>query len=167
MELMTTEKTGNLSTWAADINAAHADAVKHATSAIGYAKTAGDLLLKAKQKLPHGAFGGWLEANVTVSERQARRYMAAAQGKPLPMRAVKSDTVSVLPYEPKETSWFTEEDRGQVAVILNDLTRTRNNLEINIRAVTISRDALIEEGEQMRRQIYMQNREIDRLKKAA
>lgn len=103
MELMTTEKTGNLSTWAADINAAHADAVKHATSAIDYAKTAGELLLKAKQKLPHGAFGSWLEANCSVSERQARRYMAAAQGKPLPVRALKSDTVSVLKDESPKT----------------------------------------------------------------
>lgn len=97
MQIQTHDKPGNLTTWAADINAAHADAVKHASSAIDYAKTAGELLLKVKQKLPHGAFGGWLEANVEVSERQARRYMAAAQGKPLPMRTLKTDTVSVLP----------------------------------------------------------------------
>lgn len=103
MQIQTYDKPSNLTTWAADINAAHADAVKHATSAIDYAKQAGELLLKVKQKLPHGAFGGWLEANVTVSERQARRYMAAAQGKPLPMRTLKSDTVSVLTDEPPKT----------------------------------------------------------------
>ena len=98
MELMTTEKTGNLTTWAADINAAHADAVKHATSAIGYAKQAGELLLKVKQKLPHGAFGAWLEANVSVSARQAQRYIAVAEGKPVPIRSLSSkyDTVSHL-----------------------------------------------------------------------
>ena len=103
MQIQTYDKPGNLTTWAADINAAHADAVTHASTAIDYAKTAGELLLKVKQKLPHGAFGAWLEANVEVSERQARRYMAAAQGKPLPMRALKSDTVSVLEDAPPKT----------------------------------------------------------------
>ena len=98
MQIQTYDKPGNLNTWAADINAAHADAVKHATSAIGYAKTAGELLLKVKQKLPHGAFGAWLEANCSVSERQAQRYMSVAQGKPVSIREiVKSDTVSDLP----------------------------------------------------------------------
>lgn len=101
MQIQTYDKPGNLATWAADINAAHADAVKHATSAIDYAKQAGELLLKVKQKLPHGAFGAWLEANVEVSERQAQRYMAAAQGKPLPIRHIKSDTVSDLLEEPQ------------------------------------------------------------------
>lgn len=98
MQLQALDQPGNLSTWAADINAAHADAVKHATSAIDYAKKAGELLLRVKQKLPHGAFGGWLEANCSVSERQAQRYMSAAQGKPVPVREIaKSDTVSDLP----------------------------------------------------------------------
>lgn len=87
---------GNLSTWAADINAAHIEAMRHAESAVEHAKRAGLLLLKVKQKLPHGLFGEWLDKNSAVSDRQARRYMAAAQGKPLPMRALKSDTVSVL-----------------------------------------------------------------------
>ncbi len=90
MELMTTEKTGNLTTWAADINAAHADAVKHATSAIDYAKRAGELLLKVKQKLPHGAFGAWLEANCVVKARQAQYYMNAAQGKSVPVRKLSN-----------------------------------------------------------------------------
>ena len=110
MQIQTYEQPGNLSTWAADINAAHADAVKHATSAIGYAKTAGELLLKVKQKLPHGAFGAWLEANCTVKARQAQYYMNAAQGKPVPVRKLSNtqptaylDAVTVLTDEKPKT----------------------------------------------------------------
>ena len=86
MQLQALDQPGNLSTWAADINAAHADAMTHASSAIDYAKKAGALLLRAKQKLPHGAFGGWLEANCVVKARQAQYYMNAAQGKAVPVR---------------------------------------------------------------------------------
>lgn len=100
MHDLTETKTGNLATWAADINAAHHAAMGHAADAVAYAMQAGSLLVKAKQKLPHGEFGPWLERNCEVSARQARRYMAAAQGKPLPVRAiaapVKTDTVAVL-----------------------------------------------------------------------
>ena len=92
---------GNLTTWAADINAAHIEAMRHADSAMEHAKRAGALLLKVKQKLTHGLFGEWLDKNSAVSARQAQRYMQAAQGKPLPVRTiaapVKYDTVSHLP----------------------------------------------------------------------
>ena len=105
---LTETKTGNLTTWAADINAAHHAAMGHAADAVAYAMQAGALLVKAKQKLPHGEFGAWLERNCEVSARQARRYMAAAQGKPLPVRAiaapVKTDTVSVLEEEKKDAA---------------------------------------------------------------
>lgn len=84
-------------TLATEINTLHAKAVHHAGSAIDFAKQAGELLLKAKSDLPHGDFLPWLEANCTVTPRQAQRYMAAAQGKPIPVRAIKCDTVSYLP----------------------------------------------------------------------
>jgi hypothetical protein len=97
---LTETKTGNLTTWAADINAAHHAAMGHTADAVAYAMQAGALLVQAKQKLSHGEFGPWLEANCEVSARQARRYMAAAQGKPLPVRTiaapVKTDTVAVF-----------------------------------------------------------------------
>lgn len=96
-------------TVASEINQAHAHAIEHADSAIGFARQAGELLLQVKDDLPHGAFLTWLAANCTVSDRQARRYMAAAQGKPVPIRklastapvlqlidAPKTDTVSDL-----------------------------------------------------------------------
>src|SRR5262249_47087856 len=43
---------------------------------------AGELLLVAKDRIPHGEFLGWLEANCGVSERCAQNYMKCAKGKP-------------------------------------------------------------------------------------
>lgn len=189
MHELTETKTGNLTTWAADINAAHADAVKHASSAIDCAKTAGALLLRAKQKLTHGAFGGWLEANCSVSERQARRYMAAAQGKPLPMRALKSDTVSVLPamaMTPKDDAkelaaahktielldYAIEMARIQLMPIeyrleAYELTHERRRLQRECIVLTKERDTCMTEVFHLKRQCQANRREIDRLKKAA
>jgi len=82
---------------ASEINQAHANAVRHAGTAIDFAKHAGELLLQVKAELKHGEFIPWLAANCDVSDRQARRYMAAALGKPVPMRVLKTDTVSDLP----------------------------------------------------------------------
>ena len=196
MQLQALDQPGNLSTWAADINAAHADAMKHASSAIDYAKTAGNLLLKAKQKLQHGAFGGWLEANCSVSERQARRYMAAAQGKPLPMRALKSDTVSVLPAianhrkddakdlaeANKELSRVYEINSSlEYAVLMASVRKlpaseradayetieTHRALSAELQTLTKQRDAAINENSGLKRTLAQGRREIDRLKKAA
>lgn len=50
----------------------------------------GELLL-AKERLGHGRFGRWLDAEFNMTERTAQRYMSAAQ-----WGAQKSDTVSVL-----------------------------------------------------------------------
>ena len=85
-----------LTTWAGQINAAHQQAIQHADKAIEFAKQAGALLIEVKASLPHGEFIAWVEQNCTVSARQAQRYMAAAQGKPMPMRAIKNDTASHL-----------------------------------------------------------------------
>ncbi len=88
----------DIQTYAADINHHHQQAQQHAAKAIDHAIEAGKLLLKVKAELPHGQFLAWLEANIAVSARQARRYMQAAQGKPL----IKTDTVSNLPKPVKE-----------------------------------------------------------------
>lgn len=82
--------------FASEINAAHQQAIHHAARAIEFAKHAGDLLLKVKADLRHGDFLPWLNQHCTVSARQAQRYIAAAQGKPIPIRAIKHDTVSHL-----------------------------------------------------------------------
>ena len=80
------------------INTHHKNATKHAKDAVESAKAAGELLLHMKATLPHGALTSWIKANLNVSDRQAQRYMAVAQGKTVPLRklAGKTDTVSVL-----------------------------------------------------------------------
>ncbi len=92
---------------AADIEHEHGLAVNHAQTAIKHAKRAGELLLQVKAGLPHGTFLPWVAANLTISARQAQRYMRAAQGKPLPARKIaalpKCDTASYLP-EPGKTA---------------------------------------------------------------
>jgi len=80
------------------INAHHQNAIKQAQNAIESAKAAGELLLQVKASLPHGTFTSWIKNNLNVSDRQAQRYMAVAQGKPVPLRKLvdKTDTVSVF-----------------------------------------------------------------------
>ena len=81
-----------------EINRLHGIATETANSAIEMAKQIGQLLLAVKDDLGHGEFGTWVDANLSVSMRQAQRYMAAAQGKPISVRhfASKYDTVSHL-----------------------------------------------------------------------
>lgn len=49
---------------------------------IEHAVEAGKLLLQAKRGLNHGQWGEWLEENVSVTERQAQKYMRLAKNKP-------------------------------------------------------------------------------------
>jgi hypothetical protein len=95
-----------LETTATEINRLHQQAHASAESAVAYAKAAGKLLLEAKSSIKHGEFRTWIEANLTVSVRQAQRYMAAAQGKPSEIRNIftKSDMVSHLPPAPPRSS---------------------------------------------------------------
>lgn len=81
---------------AAAINHHHGLARAKANEAIEHAIEAGRLLLAVKCQLMHGEWVAWLRANVTVTPRQAQRYMAAADGKRL-SRQRKSHTVSYLP----------------------------------------------------------------------
>ena len=89
----------DLGATAGEINAHHAAATKRAGEAIHHAKEAGRLLLQIKAVLPHGEFLQWCRENVRVSVRQAQRYMAAAMGKPTPLKALASrhDMASHLP----------------------------------------------------------------------
>ena len=79
-----------------EINRLHELATKTASDAIEYAKQAGVLLLKVKDELPYGVFGKWLDQNLSVSARQAQRYMAAAQGKAIPIEEL-ADEYDALP----------------------------------------------------------------------
>jgi hypothetical protein len=89
------------------INVHHKNAMKQAKDAVESAKAAGELLLQVKATLPHGTWTDWLKTHVDVSDRQAQRYMAVAQGKSVPLRklAGKSDTVSVLPRPKNFGKW--------------------------------------------------------------
>ncbi len=96
-------------TIANEINSHAEQATAKANEAMHHAIEAGKLLLEVKASLAHGQFGAWLETNVKVSSRQAQRYMAAAEGKPVPIRSLSSkyDTVSHLTDESKQavTDW--------------------------------------------------------------
>jgi len=69
-----------------------------ASEAVELARQAGLLLLQVKEQLPHGQFSQWVSTNTVISQRQAQRYMAVAQGKALSLKAdnLKCDTVSHL-----------------------------------------------------------------------
>ena len=99
-------------TIASEINGHAEQATAKANEAMHHAIEAGRLLLEVKASLEHGQFGEWLETNVKVSARQAQRYMAAAEGKPTPIRSLSSkyDTVShltELPLSSIRTDTFT------------------------------------------------------------
>ena len=105
-----------------EINVQHRLAVQHAGSAIEHAKRAGELLTQVKADLPHGTFMAWVATHVDVSPRQAQRYMAAAQGRTLPLRTIKCDTVSLLParqaaFEPVPDCWMYTWEGGRTYVI--------------------------------------------------
>ena len=79
-----------LATVAAEIEEHHVAAETLAAEAVAHAVEAGKLLIEVKAALPHGQFGQWIAANVSVSARQAQRYIAAAQGrKPTTIKAAK------------------------------------------------------------------------------
>lgn len=84
------------------IQAHHDAAHAAADTAIEHAKEAGRLLLEVKASLPHGDFSKWVSQHLTVSHRQAQRYMAAAEGK-TPKLPGKSDTMSYLVDESPKT----------------------------------------------------------------
>lgn len=63
------------------INEAHAKFVSAASSALEHAIAAGEALLAAKDSMPHGAFGPWLQTNTRCSIRIAQRYMRLARNR--------------------------------------------------------------------------------------
>jgi len=69
----------DLKAMARQIEAAHKAGEASETSALAEFRKAGELLVTAKEKLGHGMFGAWCKANLSVSDRQARRYMELAK----------------------------------------------------------------------------------------
>jgi hypothetical protein len=60
-----------------EVDAAEADY----RSAVAHAIRAGELLIEAKAQVPHGGWLSWLEANTSVSDRHARRFMQLARNR--------------------------------------------------------------------------------------
>jgi hypothetical protein len=60
------------------INAEHHACEAAVNAALEHAMNAGDLLLEAKDKAPHGTWQGWLEGNFDGSIRTAQAYMRVA-----------------------------------------------------------------------------------------
>lgn len=73
-----TEQQLQETTWRDRINRAHSQVQVAEAAALPYAREAGAVLLEVKAGLNHGEFIPWLEANCTVTPRQARNYMAIA-----------------------------------------------------------------------------------------
>lgn len=81
-----------------EINNLHQLAINSANEAIGYANQLGRLLIDIKIQVPHGSFTKWIEENLTISPRQAQRYMQSASGKDLKISDLsnKNDKMSQL-----------------------------------------------------------------------
>src|SRR5438128_9389646 len=64
---------------AAQFRAEHAQAVFAFRSGAEHGRRAGELLIRAKDLLPHGAFIPWVKKNCGVSRRTASNYMRVAR----------------------------------------------------------------------------------------
>ena len=189
--MQVTTQTGNLTTWATDINHHHELACLRAGEAINHAIEAGKLLLKVKARLPHGELGRWMQSNLKVTERQAQRYMAAAQGKPVPVRAIAANTTpeSVLPAPAPSAEHESEMLKAanqtigglQTELLITQAMQclkgddriasieailTRNRLHAEIEKATLERDNLMNERAEMMRCLNAQRREIKKLREA-
>lgn len=79
--IATDQRTDNavlLASELAELNQRHQTIRELATQALDHAKVAGELLLRAKERIPHGQFSQWIAGNCEFSERTARTYMAIA-----------------------------------------------------------------------------------------
>lgn len=85
---------GTLATLAAEIRREHAAGKAKARDAVDHARRAGELLLRAKDRVPHGDWLSWLACHVEVTPRQAQRYMRVAEH--WPAIAAKYDAESHL-----------------------------------------------------------------------
>src|SRR6516164_1016138 len=84
------ERSNYLPELAARIRAEHEATAASLKSSVEHGIAAGELLIEAKSKIPHGQWLPWLKANCAMSERTARDYMRLARLK------VKTATVAHL-----------------------------------------------------------------------
>lgn len=97
------------STVGEEIDRHHKLACVRSEEAVNHAVEAGKLLLEVKDDVPHGQWLAWLTANVSVTPRQAQRYMQVAQGRPLPSRATPPKATQVSHLEVDAPRLFSGE----------------------------------------------------------
>ena len=73
------DATSRLRHLADRIGIEHTLVTKHLRAAVEHARRAGLLLMEAKEALPHGSWGPWLE-QAGIPDRTAQLYMAIASG---------------------------------------------------------------------------------------
>jgi hypothetical protein len=75
-------QSNSLTVLAARINAEHAETSLALERGVEHALAAGDLLIEAKQQLPHGQWAPWIKANCPgISGRTIRLYMQLARNR--------------------------------------------------------------------------------------
>jgi len=74
--------SSDLAALATQINAEHAEVIKHVQQGADHAIRAGKLLNQAKIAVRHGDWSEWLATNCRVSERTAQVYMQLAREYP-------------------------------------------------------------------------------------
>jgi hypothetical protein len=77
--VQTVEAEAPLADLARRIAGAHADTLAAARCSVEHARRCGELLLRAKARLPHGRFAKWVEANCPFSSRTGQNYMRVAR----------------------------------------------------------------------------------------
>jgi hypothetical protein len=73
--------SNSLADLAARIKAEHGAAAQSLKDSVRHAMTAGDLLIEAKARVPHGRWLPWLADHVSISERTAQLYMRVAKNR--------------------------------------------------------------------------------------
>ncbi len=73
------EAEASLTDLAKQISAAHGEALAAARTSLEHARKAGQLLLRVKERLPHGKFMSWVEASCPFKRSTAGNYMRIAK----------------------------------------------------------------------------------------
>jgi hypothetical protein len=81
-EMTVIETSNYLADLAARINAEHEAARRLVKQGAERAMNAGDLLIEAKDRVPHGQWLPWLAEHCEISERTAQLYMRLARARP-------------------------------------------------------------------------------------
>lgn len=102
------------------VNRYHRAAKNSAAQMAVYAVLAGLELARIKEALPHGTFTEFVEGQLEINERTARRYMSLADR--VKNKALKTDTVSVLALLDSAPSNLNKADSEQLQKLVHKVT---------------------------------------------